>query len=452
MKKFNNIRILLAFALVLVMSFSIVSTAGAVEFIENNDLPAGETIADDLFIVGEFITIDGDVEGDLFAFGQSVTVNGAVNGSLFTGAQTVVINGDVAGSVYSGSSSTVLGDTAKVGRNMYFGGFSLEVAEGAEITRDLAIGAYQAILNGSIGDDVLAGAGALEISGSIGGDVLAEVGGPEDGPMPFQFFLPPGAPTAVQPGLRIADSAEIGGKLNYTSASDQSGNIDATPDGGIVFSTPQPEDIGVEASPDFGPDGDFEQVSYGLQVARWFLQRARELITLLALGALALWLLPDLFNEIITKATDEPLPSSGWGLLTVVGGYVGAAVIAGLVLALGIFFGVLTLGGLGRTIFGVGFSSLGLAMAIFVLLVSYGSKLVIAFWGGQWLLSKISPQAAGTKTWPLVLGVVLYVLLRAIPVLGWVIGVVVTLIGMGAMWLVFQDWRRPALVEAEASA
>jgi len=85
-----------------------------------------------------------------------------------------------------------------------------------------------------------------------------------------------------------------------------------------------------------------------------------------------------------------------------------------------------------------------LVMAIFVLLISYGSKLVVAFWGGKWILSKLAPQAAESKIWPLVLGVVLYVLLRAIPVLGWVIGVIVTLLGLGAMWLVFREWQKPA--------
>ncbi|MBC8497206.1 MAG: hypothetical protein H8D37_06045, partial [Chloroflexi bacterium] len=183
---------------------------------------------------------------------------------------------------------------------------------------------------------------------------------------------------------------------------------------------------------------------------RWLLQRGRELVTLLALGALVLWLLPDLFNKVIDKAVSEPLPSSGWGLVTVIAGYAGAAVLAGLVLALAIFFGVLTLGGLGRTIMGVGFSSLGLAMAVFVLLVTYGSKLIIAFWGGKWTLEKLFPQYAESKVWPLVLGVLIYVFLRAIPILGWIVAVVITLIGMGAMWLVYQDWRKPAAI-AEAA-
>jgi|SaaInl7_200m_RNA_FD_contig_81_375246_length_1573_multi_6_in_0_out_0_2 hypothetical protein len=449
MFKSNQIHLFLALALALVIGFSAVGTVQAFEYIEDSDLPAGETVDDDLFIAGEIINIDGTVNGDLFAFGQTVTINGTVNGSLVTSGQTIILNGVVNGSVYGGASAMIIGEGAVISRNLYYGGFSLEIVEGATVARDMAFGGYQAFLNGEIGRNLYAGAGALEINGTVGGDVRVDVGSPQDGPMPFEYFMPAGAPAAVQPGLRISEDAEIGGKIAYTSTNDQAGSIESAPGGGIVFSTPQPDEINVEASPDFGPDGDIGQVNYGLQIGRWLLARARELVTLLALGALVLWQLPDLFKKVINKATAEPLPATGWGLVTVLGGYIGAAIVGGLVLALGIFFGVLTLGGLGRSIFGVGFSSLGLAMAIFVLLLTYGSKLVLAFWSGQWLLEKISPTAE-SKAWALVLGVVIYVLLRAIPILGWLVGIFVTLIGMGAMWLVFQDWRKPALVEAEA--
>jgi cytoskeletal protein CcmA (bactofilin family) len=427
----------------MVMSFGAIGSVKAVEFVEDGKLPAGETIDDDLFIAGEIVTVDGTVNGDLFAVGETVTINGTVNGSLMASGQTVVVNGEVAGSVYSGASALTLGGTAKVGRNLYFGGYSLKIDEGASITRDLAFGGYQAMLDGEIGRDVYAGSGALEIGGSIGGDVNAEVAGTEAGFMPFQFFVPPGVPKSVPPGLRISDRAEIDGKIAYTSTSDQSDNIEADPDGGIVFSTPQPDEFNVDTSSEIG------QASYGMRVANWFLQRTRETITLLAFGALILWLLPDLFNAVVNKAVSAPLPSAGWGLLTFLLGCVIALIAAGLILALAIFFGALTLGGLGWTIAGVGFSSLGLALTIFILLISYGSKLVISFWGGKWLLEKFVPQAAETKIWPLVLGVLIYVLLRAIPVLGWIIGVIVTLIGLGAMWLVFKEWRKPALVQAE---
>jgi hypothetical protein len=39
------------------------------------------------------------------------------------------------------------------------------------------------------------------------------------------------------------------------------------------------------------------------------------------------------------------------------------------------------------------------------------------------------------------LGVVLYVLLRSIPVLGWLIGLLVTFVGLGAMWLLLREAR-----------
>ncbi len=446
MKKLTSyVRWLVPVALVLVLSFGFVSSAQAFEFIENDDLPAGEVVDDDLFIVGDNVVINGTVNGDLLAFGQNVVINGTVNGSLITGGQFIEINGEIAGSVYVGGNAAQVGSDATIGRNMYFGGFALSIDDGASIGRDLAAGGYQAILDGEVGRDIYVGSGALEINGVIGGDVNAEVGDPDESmeTMPFFSFMPAGTPAMVSPGLRISDSAEIGGSVKYTSYTDQSAEIDTTPDGGIVHSTPVP-DAGV-------PYDRPTQVTPTVNVLGWLLQRAREFVTLLALGALALWLIPDLLNKVINKATSEPLPSTGWGLVTVIGGYVGAAILGGLVLALAIFFGVLTLGGLGRTITGVGFSSIGLVMAVFVLLVTYGSKLVIAFWAGKWSLEKTFPQYAESKIWPLVLGVVIYVLLRAIPVLGWIIGVVVTLIGMGAMWLAFQDWRKPAVVEAEVA-
>jgi hypothetical protein len=49
------------------------------------------------------------------------------------------------------------------------------------------------------------------------------------------------------------------------------------------------------------------------------------------------------------------------------------------------------------------------------------------------------------KLWPLLVGVALYVLLRSIPIMGWFIGGVVTLLGLGAVWLVFSEEHQPVL-------
>jgi len=134
--------------------------------------------------------------------------------------------------------------------------------------------------------------------------------------------------------------------------------------------------------------------------------------------------------------------------MTVIAGYLGAGLVAVLILAIGILFSVITLGGLASTIFGVGFSGLAIVFAVFSLMVQYGSKAVIAFLGGRWILEKLAPQYAENKALPLVLGVVLYVMLRAVPFFGWLLSVFVTLLGLGAMWLLFREWRTLAAAQA----
>src|SRR4051812_31603614 len=60
---------------------------------EQFTLKAEETVADNLYVFGRQITIDGTVEGDLIAFGQQITVNGVVKGDLILAGQTVVVTG-----------------------------------------------------------------------------------------------------------------------------------------------------------------------------------------------------------------------------------------------------------------------------------------------------------------------------------------------------------------------
>jgi len=174
------------------------------------------------------------------------------------------------------------------------------------------------------------------------------------------------------------------------------------------------------------------------------------LITLLLLGGLCVWQIPALYKRTVEAAKQKPAPATGIGALVWLGGYFGAFAIGFLILVVGVLFSLLTLGGISSTIFGLGFSSLALVFAVFSLLVSYGSKLVIAYLVGEWVLSKIAPQAKNTAVWSMIIGVVLYVFLRAIPVLGWLIGVVVTFMGLGAMWIVYQNWRKPTLADVEA--
>lgn len=427
--------VFLVFILVTVTALGMAGRVQAVEFDEDGLVGKDEIIDDDLFIAAEIVTIDGTVNGDVFAGGGAVIINGIINGSLFTGAQTIILDGEINGSVYGGSSTLTLKESSTIARNLYYGGFNLNAEPGSSIQRDLLVGAYQVLLSGDVGRDVRAGAGALEINGSIGGDVLAEVGSPDEDQMPPFWGSPPGVDTIVPMGLRVSQDAEIMGKLHYKSAQNMDESILIHPGAGVEYEFIPPESDQTEI-------GNGRRVGTAAVVGRWIFKQAQAFATLLLLGGLAVWLLPDLLRKTGARVEKETLSAAGWGLVTILIVYSGAVLAAGLVLSGAVFFGVITLGGLAKTILAVGFSSLGLSLAIFGLLVTYLSKLVVCFITGKLILEKTAPEAAETLAWPLVLGIIIYILLRAVPFFGWWVGILVTLVGTGAVWLVLRDSQK----------
>jgi len=428
--------ILIPLFLVFTLGFGIAATAKAVEFDEDGIVEANEVIDDDLFIGGDTVQIDGTVNGDVIAFGSVVKINGLINGSLVTGAQCILIDGIVDGSVYAGSSTLTLGSEAEIGRNLYYGGFNLSAEPGSIVEKDLLVGAYQALLSGHVGRDVRAGVGALEINGFVGNDVYAEVAGPAEGQQTYFFPGAPGVETLVPSGIRISKDAEIGGSLEYKSSVDQSAAIEISPAGGITF----------EYDPELNPQSDSDEIgeiSSSALVIAWLVKQVRVFITLMLLGGLIVWQVPALLNRVGEKMERESMPSLGWGLVSVLIVYLGAFIVAGLILAGAVFFGVVTLGELSKVILTIGFSSLALIMAAFGLLVSYGSKIVVAYMVGKLLIRWLAPKFEDQPIWPMILGVLLYTFLRAIPFVGFTIGVLVTLIGIGAMWLAYRDYKLP---------
>lgn len=431
--------------LLLMIGFGTATTAKAVEFDEDGIIEEGEVIDDDLFIANDTVEINGTVNGDVFAGASVIKVNGTINGSLAAGAQVIQVNGVVTGSIYSGSSTMTLGSEAEVGRNLYYGGFNLTTWEGSSVNRDLLVAGYQALLGGEIGRDVRAAVGALDITGVIGNDVIAEVGGTEDNQQPMYFTGPPGVETIVPAGIRVSEEATIGGSLTYKSSQNQSSAIAITPPGGINF------EYDPRTSPETDPE-DFSRVGSSALVGAWMIKRIRTFITLLLLGGLILWQLPGLLKTVSERVEVEPLPSLGWGLVSILIVYLGAFLAVGLIIAGAIFLGIVTLGELAKVILVIGFSSLGLILAGFGLIVSYGSKIIVSYLVGHLLLSWLAPKYESGLFWPLALGLLLYTFLRAIPLgFGFLIGLVTTLVGVGAIWLAFRDRRLSFKVSLEES-
>jgi hypothetical protein len=447
----------LALPLVMIMVLGLAMPVQAASFNHDPVVGEGEVIDDDVFLNGDSVRMEGTINGNLVAAGNTVTISGTINGdvlafgnlvvitesaeingNLFSGAQQIQLKGKVSGSVAGGSSMMILGEKASAGLNVYYGGYALTSEGDSQVGRSLYAAVYQAVLGGDVARNVQVAAGAVELNGEVGGDVILEVESDEGESFPT-YWAPPGAPPAITPGLRIAKDAEIGGKLIYTSSKEQSAAIQSQPEGGIVFQTPVPVEV---EQPETQVDTSAaRRVSVVTPFLRWMLKFFQRLITLLLLAGLALWLLPRTLKKTSDKAAEKMLPSAGYGFLALLAGYVGAFVAGVAIMGVGILFAVITLGALSRVIFGIGLSSLALVFAVFMLLVNYGSKLVVAYLVGTRLLAQVAPNAKNQPVWGTLLGVLIYVLVRSIPIIGWLIGLVATVIGLGAMWLLFQEWR-----------
>ncbi len=309
------------------------------------------------------------------------------------------------------------------------------------------MGGYQALLKGEIGRDARISSGALELDGKVGRDLKINVEAPNVStvsPIPFfpqQPDVPP-MPAAVPSGMRIGPDASIGGKLVYTSAVNQDFAILAAPAGGAIYQTPVPQE-----KPEMKPTPKPEPI-YKSGILGWFIKFLREFIALMIFGSLAIWLVYPYFKRVSDQIPAQPLPSLGVGFIIVIVGYAGFFVAAGLLLALVILFAIVTLGSVSGTLFGVGFSALALAFALFNFLVAFGSKLAFALFVGQRLLRSTAPSAPGSTFGALTLGVVIYALAHAIPFVGWLVAFIVTLIGLGAMWFAIQATRKAGMASA----
>jgi len=452
-------RWVLILSLVILMVMGTVGTVSAAEFLTGETIPAGDTVDDDVFISGENVVIDGTINGILFATGGKVTLNGTVNGdavlvaetvvvsksavvdgNLFIGGAILVLDGEVTGSAFGGSTAIELGDSATIGRNFYYGGFSLDLGENAQIGKDLFAGAYQALISGSVSRDLTVGAAAVELDGQIGRNARIEVGNVDASDdatswMQFNPYFSQYVQNPVKPGIRISDDAKIGGKLVYTSSENQTSAFDAVTSGQVVYQTPVPNDQ-AGRFPRGGTVQDFERGTTGNWFSRAiFMGLGRNFIKLMALGALALWLLRKPFMRLVDAATKEPLQAIGWGFVLAAIGFLAVIVVPLVFVMIGVILGFLSLGSLLYVWFGIVGSALGLAFILFFFSVFTLSKLFAAFMFGRWLMKVVFKQE--DKPWlSLFLGVFLYVLIRAIPFVGWLAGLTAGLIGTGAFWLV----------------
>jgi len=374
------------------------------------------------FLSGQSVTIAADEtwEGDVYIFAQSVKVEGKINGDLVVYAQRLHVSGEVAGGVMAATQEVLLEGTygrscriafqagkiapgTHLKQDLVAAGYSLEIDKAAAIDGDLVYAGFQAVLKGTIQDDVWAAVNRAEVFGTIGRELSITTASKDDrGPPPNQAWqdlqlvnIP-----IVSPGLTIREDATVGGKLTYHSPSEIEIEDGAQVTGPIEWIEPQQ------------PVADDPQ-----NKTDYFVQQLKRYATLLVMGLLMVLCCPVTCGGTVDQIVQRPILSLVAGVLAVPLSIIALGVAAALILAIPMAFGWLTLEGL--AVAGAFIAAFGMVLYVGSLgyFLIFGAAAVTSITLGRIVFSDHPIASRGRLLLALAFGLVFYVVLTCVPYL-----------------------------------
>ncbi len=370
---------LIVLVMIALFVFSLAASAGAYE-VKSGDMvtvPEGR-IQGPLFLAGESLVVNADVDGDVFAAGQNITINGRIDGDLLAAGRTVRINGDITGDIRCAGADIDL--RGELGQS--FSAFANEVRllEGSRVNKDLLIFVGSASLSGVVDRQVLGSGGTISLNGPIGNDVrLWEV---ED--------------------LKVGPSGSIAGKLHYGSPNQAS----VSPEAKIAGETK------------------WEQIEHARRElprpvgVNWVFQLIWFIAGVLVWGVLAL-IFPRIWAGLNRNTLQTPWSALGWGFLFLL-----VTPLASLLLLI--------------TVVGI---PLSLALMAAYAALLYAGKIIAGDAVGRYLARRFNWEGRIHPIFPLMIGFAGLILLGKIPVVGFLISIVAASMAFGAVFLVIRRMR-----------
>lgn len=352
----------------------------------------------DVFLAGGTPSIVDPVAGDLFIAGGSMDVEAPVAGDVFAIGGRLQVAGDVGQSLHAlGGQIDV---RSRVGRNLRVAGGQLELSSQGRVMGNVSAVGGQLRLRGPVQGHVMVAGGRVLIDGPVAGDV-----------------------TATSGELALGPNARIAGRLSYRSGEDLRADPAAEVAGGIERLAPAPRGAGDR------DDGRWERsadghgrgagVAGGLGAA-WT-------VGLMVLAGVLLAVMPG-----VLAGTSRTARTRG-----------GASLLLGFALIVCVPVAVLVLL---VTIIGIPVALFGLALYLAALPLAYVTG---AIGLADWALMRWQAARAAHRGWRFGAAcLVLLVLALAgwVPFVGWLAGLAVLLLGLGA--IVLQLARPTAAVPA----
>lgn len=309
--------------------------------------------------------------------GKVVTIENDVNEDLFVSGDQVIINGNINGDLFAAAGEVVV--NGQVNGDAYIAGGNVTV--NGQVTKGIIVGAGQATISGN-SEKIIAACGNLDIKGSTT-KIVAAAGN-------VKIYS-----TSV-----VDDYAYI-----MTGGFENQGTIK----GKLILTAEQLVNKGNVGSFEYKQTNAGKDFSEGIKAVAAIFSLLGT-IGMLILGIVLLKMFPKLFFKIEKEVEKDYIVRTIIGFLLII-----AAVIVLLILAV--------------TIIGL---PIALVLGMFFIAALMTSTLFVSYCTGNFVANRLNFKTSEIGIF--ILGFVIIAILQAIPILGGLVGIVVTSLGFGAIY------------------
>ena len=382
--KFPKLTTMKTFLLLISLAFSFIIFAHSAQAFEvkvDNSVKLNkEEIADgNVYASCSDMTIDGTVNGDLVALCKNITINGTVNGDLIAFSNNITINGEIKGSARI--AGTNLNVNGQIDHNINAFGTEINLSPNSTVGWDVLVAGVNGVFNGIISGNLHGYISAAKIAGKIGKNINLRINTEST--------------AAGQGGLLITKDAVVAGSLTYSA--NQAAKIESP--SSIVGAVVRQEIKNKEVS----PINILSKIFYKLSA-------------LFLIGLVVISLNKKVIYKTINNLEKKYWQSALIGLATLI--------VAPLIIIFFIF-----------TIIGIPLSLILLAVYFIALFLAI---IASSFFVGEFLLKKIFRKSLNAFL-VLIIGLLLFVLLSTIPLIGWPISFLFIVYGLGAIFLTIKN-------------
>lgn len=379
--------------LTFILALMITTPASAQGPVTGDTIPAGTQVDHDVILVGQNVTIDGTVNGNAFILGNQVTINGTVDGSIVMIGQNAGIGGTVSGTVYAAAMTLALDPQSLIQRDLYVVTISLTSGDQSVIGRDLYAIGLDSGLNGSVGRNLHTVIGPIQLYNGL---------------------------------MTLLGYDNLTIKLHFENPQPANGS------NGSRISTPHLARL-----------RNLESATTSFDWGKWAVNLLRNWLVLLVFSFLLFWITRKQLERSAQTMLGQVWRSLGAGMIALVISFslIGVALLLSVIIfAVGLGLNYLGLWQISLAFWGAAYSCLAFSLVILWFFLSYATRIIAIFAVSNLLFQKIfHRQETWMKMISLLAGTLIFSLLRAIPYIGWIINLLATVVGLGAIWIIWRE-------------